>query len=112
MERLWWRDLQAGRLNEVEKHMAATLVVVMPDGVRDRAAMLQHFRELQIKDYSLGDFITQPNGPDLMVAYRASFDGSLRGQPVQLRLRFLSVWQETRNGWVLAAQSVNPDMTQ
>ncbi len=112
LERLWWHELQAGRFNELERHMAATLMVVMPDAVRDRAAMLQHFRELEIKDYTLGDFITQPNGPDLAVAYRATVNGRLRGQPIQWHLRYLSVWQQTRNGWLLSAQSASPDLTQ
>lgn len=112
LERLWWHDVQAGRLNELEKHMAATLVVVMPDAVRDRAGLLQHFRELEVKDYSLGDFVTQVNGVDLVVAYRATLNGKLGGQPVQVRLRCLSVWQETKDGWLLTAQSVAPDTTQ
>ncbi len=112
MERLWWRDVQAGRFNDVEKHMAASLVVVMPAAVRDRAAMLQHLKELEIRDYSLGDFVTQPNGPDLTVAYRATVNGKQGGQPVQLHLRYLSVWQQTRHGWLLTAQSITPDTAQ
>src|SRR5512144_1058765 len=89
--RLWWADVQAKRTAELEKRMAATYMGVSPRGVVDRAAALQHLSQMELKEYTLGDFVTQANGPDLVVTYRGTFSGAAG----QMSARFVSVWQET-----------------
>ena len=105
--RLWWADVQAKRTSELEKRMAATYMGVLPQGVVDRASALQHLSQMELKEYTLGDFVTQPNGPDLVVTYRGTFNGAAG----QTSARFLSVWQETKHGWVLIAETALPEKT-
>jgi hypothetical protein len=111
-ERLFWQDWQAKRFNQLEQHVSATFLGTTPEGTRDRAALLQYLRDLNLADYTLGDFVTQPNGTDLVVSYRAACNGTLRGQAVSLKVRILTVWQQTKSAWVLTAQSVTPDTSQ
>ncbi len=108
---LWWADIKAKRIAELGRHMATTYLGTSPTGVFDRAAALQRFSQLELEDYTLGDFVTQANGADLVVTYRAAFNGTLAGQPIQMSARVLSVWQQTKSGWVLVAESVTPDET-
>ncbi len=109
--RLWWADVKAKRTSELEKRMAATYLGVSPQGVVDRAGALQHLGEMELQEYSLGDFVTQANGDDLVVAYRATFNGSIAGRPLQVSGRYLSVWQPTKHGWLLIAESATPEQT-
>ncbi len=109
--RLWWADIKAKRTAEMEKRMAATYLAVSPRGTFDRAAALQMFGLMDIQDYALGDFVTQSDGADLVVAYRASYTVVAGGKPVQVKARCLSVWQQTRDGWVVIAETVMPDQT-
>ncbi len=108
-ERLWWQDLQTRRFDELAKRIAATFVGVTPDATLDRDGLMQHFRQLEITAYTLGEFVTQPNGPDLTVSYRAAVKGKLGDRVFEQRLRYLGVWQETRDGWVRTALSVTPE---
>ncbi len=115
-ERLMWQDWKAKRYDVLAQHVSATFLGTTPEGTRDRDALLQYFREFNLENYALGDFVTQPNGPDLVVSYRAVFNGISRsdaapGETANLKLRVLSVWQQTKSGWVLIAQSVKPDQT-
>ncbi len=107
LERLWWNDIKDQRFDTLEQHVAASFVGMTPEAVLDRARLVQYWRQLAISDFTLGDFVTQSNGADLTVAYRASFHGAQSTAAV--RWRVLSVWQQTRHGWILTAQSVTPD---
>ncbi len=107
-ERLWWEGVKHQRFDHLERRTAATFLGVTPEGTLSRAGLIQHLRDNPVTDYTLGDFVTQSNGSDLTVAYVASFKASLPGRPS--RIRFLSVWQETKDGWILTAQSATPEM--
>ncbi len=107
LERLWWDDAKSQRFDDLERHTATTVLGVTSDSALDRAGLMQYWRQLAVTDYVLGDFITQANGGDLDVAYRVTFRGRAGAEPV--RWRVLSVWQGTRHGWILTAQSLTPD---
>ncbi len=107
LERLWWQNVKSKHFEELERRVAASFLGTNAEAVLDRAALMQHWRQLAVADYTLGDFVSQANGADLNVAYRASFYGVQGDEPA--RWRMLSVWQETRYGWVLTAQSITPD---
>ena len=109
--RLWWADIKAQRLRDLEKRMAATYLAVSPRGAFDRAAALQQFTALDLQDYALGDFVTQMDGPDLVVAYRATYTVKRAGQKVQVKARCLSIWQWTKECWVVIVESAMPDQT-
>ncbi len=109
--RLWWEDIKAKRTSDMEKRMAATYLAVSPQGTFDRAGALQLFTQMDIQDYALGDFVTQMNGPDMVVAYRATYTLKRAGQPSQVKARCLSVWQQTKTGWVVTTESAMPDQT-
>ncbi len=105
LERLWWEDVKSQRFEDLERHIAASFVGMAPDATLDRAGLIQRWRQLSVTDYSLGDFVTQLNGDDLTLSYRANFSGAQGTN----RWRVLSVWQHTPHGWILIAQSFGPD---
>lgn len=112
LDRLWWQDVKAQRFDQLARHVSATFMGVTANAQLDRAGLLQYLRELQVTDYTLGDFVTQSNGADLMVSYRATFNAIRGTQSVQMTARYLSIWQHTRDGWILTAQTVIPTATQ
>jgi hypothetical protein len=73
----------------------------------DRTAALEHLRQLQLEDYSLGDFQVELNAQTLVVTYSVTMRGSSGGQPLpSAPVRMMSVWQQQKSGWVMIAHSV------
>ena len=109
LERLFWQDLKAKKWAETEKHLAPIFVSVTPGGTFDRAASLEHLRQLEITDYTLGDFATQLNGDSLVVTYTITVHGNFSGRPLPgTPARMMSVWQQLKKGWVMIAHSDTP----
>ena len=107
-ERLMWQSLQAGKWDDVSRHMAESFLGSYPDGAAgDRDAAIAHLRQLQVTDVSLGEFEVRPNGADMVVSYVAVLKGTWGGKPVP-RLRVISVWQTVRGGWVQISQAMAP----
>ena len=65
LERVFWQEVKAQHWNEVEKRLASNYIFVMPTGQLDRAATLNHLKQLQLQEYSLGEGIPK----DLVEAY-------------------------------------------
>ena len=108
-ERLMWKSVQEGNWDDVERHMSESFLGAYPDGVRDRAAQIAHLRQLKLAEFSLGDFQTQPNGGDMVVAYTAVLRGTVNGTPLPASpMRVISVWQTVRGGWIQIAQAAVP----
>jgi len=110
LERQFWADVKARNLTELEKHMALTWVFLTPSGPLDRAATLEHIRQLNISDYTLGDFKIVPNGPDMVVTYVAQVKGTnAKGEPLPAtQMRMMTVWQKALKGWTAIAHADVP----
>jgi hypothetical protein len=105
-ERLLWQEIKAKNWNAVEPRLAATFVAQTSGAWRDRAAEMQHFKALEISDYSLGEAEVHPAGPDMVVTYKMNLRGSYQGQPLELKdVRMMTVWQQVKGGWVAVAHA-------
>ena len=109
-ERVFWHEIQAKHWADLESHLAPNFILTTPAGTFDRAGALEHWKDLQIQDYSLGELQSQLNGNTYTVTYilniHATHDGrSLPTAP----LRAMSVWQrQVREQWVMLAHSAMP----
>src|ERR1700733_5642813 len=81
-ERLFWDSVKAKNWRDVEAHLSGTVVTEAPDAVRNKQQTMEHVRQLNLTDYSLGDVQTQSNGPDLIVTYTITIHGTFNGQPL------------------------------
>jgi len=106
-ERLMWDAIRDKKWNDVENHLAPMFVGVDTHGKQyDRAGWLDHWKSIQIRDYSLGEVAVQPNGADMVVAYEIRASGEMSGQPIpDAGVRVVSVWQQLKKGWVMIAQT-------
>jgi hypothetical protein len=109
LERLFWQDLRAQKWLELESRMSSTWVFLTPSGPLDRAATLQHMKQVQLSEYSLGDFSIAPGGNDMIVTYTATVHGTLNGQPLPATpVRMMTVWQKSAKGWIAIAHADTP----
>ncbi len=107
LERVFWKEVKAKNWNELEHHLAGNYVSVTSEGPMDRAAVIAHLKQLQLDDYSLGDFQVELNAHALVVTYTVTMHGTLAGQPLPGRpLRMMTVWQQQKEGWMAIAHSV------
>ena len=98
-ERLFWDSVKAKNWRDVEAHLSATVVTEAPDAVREKQKTMEHVRQLNLTDYSLGEVQTQSNGPDLIVTYTITVHGTFNGQPIPEKAqRMMSVWQQVGEG--------------
>jgi ketosteroid isomerase-like protein len=106
-ERLMWQSIRDQHWNEVENHLAAMFVGVDTHGKPyDRVAWVEHWKSMQVRQYSLGEMTVQPNGADMVVTYEAHLSGEGSGQPLATTgVRVLSVWQQLKKGWVMIEQT-------
>lgn len=102
LERQFWADVKDKNFDELQKHIAISWVWQTPEGPLDRAASLERFRQMEISDYTLGDFKVTPNGPDMIVTYTASFRGP-SVEPTQWKM--MTVWQKPEKNWIAIAHA-------
>ena len=116
LERIFWKDVAAGKWVELERMLASNYAGVTPGGTLDRAATLAQYRTWQLKDYSLGDVNTELNGSTIVVTYTITLNGtvgsggngSAGSQPLpSTPQRMMTVWQQQKAGWVAIAHSVS-----
>src|SRR5215470_17520344 len=110
LERLMWQSIRDKQWNEVENHLAPMFVGVDTHGKQyDRAAWLDHWKSVQVRNYSLGEITVQPNGADMVVSYEVHVGGEMSGQAIpDVGVRVVSVWQQLKKGWVMISQSGTP----
>jgi hypothetical protein len=109
LERVFWGQLKNKKWTELEPHMAANYVLGTPGGTLDHAAALEHWKQLDIQDYSLGEFNTQLSGDTYVVTYTALLHGKLAGQPLpETPMRVMGVWQHVARDWFAVAHSIAP----
>jgi hypothetical protein len=108
LERNFWKEVKAKNWNELSRHLAGNYIsVTAEEGRMDRAAALEHFKPLQLDDYSLGDFQVELNGQTLVVTYTITMRGSYGGQPLpSVPIRMMTVWEQQNAGWMAIAHSV------
>ena len=108
-ERLLWKDVQAKNWNSVEQHLAATFVSVTASGTRDRAATLEHWKQLSLEEYAMGDVQVAPSGDIAIVTYTVTLKGSYNGQPLPSGpYRIMTIWQKQKKGWAATAHTATP----
>lgn len=109
LERVFWHDLKAQNWKDLEPHLAATYVLVTPDGTFDRERALERWRQLDLQDYSLGEFTVQLNGNAYVVSYTVTMKGTLAGKALPATpIRAMTVWQQYARDWLALAHSATP----
>ena len=109
LERAFWNDLKAKNWKDLEPHIASNYVLITPDGTFDHAEALEHWKGLDLHEYSLGDFNTQLSGNAYIVSYSVTMRGTLAGKPLPAApVRAMSVWQQYARDWVTLAHSATP----
>ncbi|HEY7098088.1 MAG TPA: nuclear transport factor 2 family protein [Terriglobales bacterium] len=108
LERSLWKEIHDKNWNELERHIGGTYMAVTPHGCFDRSGALQRFQQLQLDDYSLGDFEVELNGNTLVVTYAWSAHGNFAGHPLTSQpVRMMSVWQQQKTGWMMIAHAAS-----
>jgi len=112
LERVFWKDVQAGNWAEVERALASNYVGVTPSGALDRAATIEQYRTWQLKDCVIGDLKTELNGTTIVVTYSITLNGASNGtggsQPLpSAPQHMMTVWHQQKSGWVVIAHSVS-----
>lgn len=108
-ERLFWEAVKAKNWADVDAHLAGTVVTQTPDAVRNKQQTMEHIRQLNLTDYSMGDIKTETNGGDLIVTYSMTVHGTLNGQALPDRpMRMMSVWQPVKRGMLMIVHTTMP----
>jgi len=108
LEKLYWREIKAKNWTELEHHLAGNYIAYTPEeGRMDRAAMVEHLKQLQLDDYSLGEIETELSGETFVVTYEITMRGTFAGKPLPSGpIRMMTVWQHQKRSWVEIAHSV------
>src|SRR5262249_16395161 len=69
LERVFWQHIKGKNWTNLEPHLAPNFVLVTPSGSFDRIAAIEHWKQLDLEDYTLGDFNIQLNGDTYVVSY-------------------------------------------
>ncbi len=108
-ERLMWKAIQAKNWADVESHLSGTFIGVNADGqLFDRAGWLQLWKSTTVQEFSLGEMLVQPEGPNMKVTYILQLSGSSSAPAPTAGVRVVSVWQQAKKGWILSATSMTP----
>jgi Domain of unknown function (DUF4440) len=103
-ERLMWQAFRDKDWKEAEYRITSTFVGVIANGqVLDRTGWIDHWKAMQVKEFSIGEVTVQPNGPDMTVTYSLHLAGVATTD-----LQVVSVWQQVKNGWKLISTSHTP----
>lgn len=108
LEHSFWKQVKAKRWNALEAHLAGNYVLITPEeGRLERAAALDHLRQVQLDEYTLGDLQTELNTETLIVTYTITMRGNFAGRPLPTDpVRMMTVWQKQKAGWMEIAHSV------
>jgi hypothetical protein len=112
-ERLMWRAIHDKDWVNVEGHLSPTFTGVTADGkMFDRAGWMEQWKNSDLREFSLGEVQTQPEGTDMKVTYIFSLQTSAKPLVTSSGLRVVSIWQEVKSRWMLTATSMTPIQTQ
>jgi hypothetical protein len=107
LERVYWHELKAKNWTSLETHLAPNFVLATASGSFDHDGAIEHWKQLEIQDYSLGEFKTELNGNTYIVSYMLSIHAKFAGQPLPATsYRCMTVWQrQRREEWQAIAHS-------
>jgi hypothetical protein len=112
-ERLMWQAMHDKDWANVERHLSPTFTGVTADGkMFDRAGWLEQWKNSEMREFSLGEVQTQPEGTDTKVTYIFHLQTSAKALLTPSGLRVVSVWQDVNGRWMLTAISMTPIQTQ
>jgi hypothetical protein len=107
LERSFWKEVHDKHWDELSRHLGGNYISITPSGRFDRAQALERLQQIQLADYSLGDFQIELNGNTLVVTYTLSARGTSAGHPFpQEPVRIMAVWQQQKAGWMKIAHTV------
>jgi hypothetical protein len=107
LERVFWKEMQAGNWTEIERTLASNYMGMTPAGSLDRTATLEQYRQWKLTDFAIGDLKTEMNGPTFVVTYTITLNGTAAGQPLpSAPQHMMTVWQQQKSGWMVIAHSV------
>jgi len=106
LERVFWKNVTAGKWTEVDRVIASNYSGVTAGGTLDKAAALEQYRQWKLKEYSLGDLKTEMNGDTIVVTYTITLNGTVGGATLpSTPQHMMSVWQQQKSGWIEIAHS-------
>jgi hypothetical protein len=109
LERQFWKDVADQHWSGLQRHLASKFTLTTPEGFFGADQALEHWKQLELQDYSLGNFKVEPNGADVVVSYTLTLRGTRAGQPMSSAPTYvMSVWQEVGPRWLLIARSTHP----
>ena len=112
-ERLMWQAIHDKDWVNVEGHLSPMFTGVTADGkMFDRAGWLEQWKSSEVREFSLGEVQTQPEGTDMKVTYIFHVQLSAKPLLASSGLRVVSVWQEVKSRWMLTAMSMTPIQAQ
>jgi hypothetical protein len=108
LERVFWQEVQTKNWTGLEQHLAGNFVSVTPEeGRLDRAGFLDHLKQANLEEYSLGDVQVEMNTQTLVVTYTITLRGTFKGQPLpSTPVHMMTIWQKQKAGWMAIAHSV------
>jgi hypothetical protein len=107
LERIFWKQIQAGNWTEIDRVIASNYLGTAPGASLDRAAALEQYRQWKLTDYSIGDIKTELNGPSFIVTYSITLNGTAGSQPLPSPQRMMTVWHQHKSGWMIIAHSAS-----
>jgi hypothetical protein len=107
LERIFWKEIQAGNWTEIERVLTSNYVGVAPGASLDRTATLEQYRQWKLTDFAIGDLKTEMNGPTFIVTYSITLNGTVAGQPLPSPQHMLTVWHQHKSGWMVTAHSAS-----
>jgi len=107
LERTFWNEIKIKHWTELERHFAVNYVGDTPEGKEDRAAAVQRFQRMTLRDFSLTDMQTELNGTTFIVVYSVTLQGELDGRPLASPLRVMTIWQHEKSGWIIIGRTVS-----
>ena len=105
-ERLFWDAVKNKDRLAISSHLASNFVRQDESGTKNKEQYLAEFDQTKLTDYSLAEVNVTPQGTDMIVTYLITLHGTSAGKPFPNQpIRYMSVWQQHKAGWVLVAQS-------
>jgi hypothetical protein len=108
LERIFWKQVQAGNWTEIDRILASNYLGTAPGTLLDHDATLAQYRQWKLADYAIGDLKTEMNGPTFTVTYSITLNGTADGQPLPSGPQhMMTVWQQHKSGWIVIAHSTS-----
>lgn len=106
-ERLYWNAVAKQHWQQASALQAPQVVFSTREGeLVDGAGWLALLQSKPVAEYLIGQVQVRPQGQDIALSYVATVRQTASGGAEQRAV--LSVWQQTRQGWILISHSETP----